>query len=289
MTTDDDPPEPGSTSRDLLVEQADAAHERAVRKLQDDVRLADRFEELEQGSRDMLFYRINRRPTAKGIRPTQPGIGNVVALRPEEGASGTEPPAEHLPEETPKIVEAPSEAEPVAQRANDTPASPQVPATSDSSGEAVTPRPVEVPGAGTTQRIAGPPVPSAYVSPAEPTESRRLSAPITILIALLAIGGLAVAFLFLRGEDPSSSTGTDGSTRTSAGSAAVATTSIGAPTPPTVPPTSTATESPVPSAPPSASAIETTSPKGDLSKPPPVRNPPDDGPRPLGGKKKVRY
>lgn len=293
MTTDDDPPEPGSTSRDLLVEQADAAHERAVRKLQDDVRLADRFEELEQGSRDMLFYRINRRPTAKGIRPTQPGIGNVVALRPEDDRAAP-PPAEQPSAEpgsqgTPSTVEAPTEAPAASQPANEPPLAAHAPAASDSSGEAVTPRPVEVPGAGSTQRIASPPVPSAYVSPAEPSESRRSSAPIAVVVALLAIGGLIVALFLLRGEDPREATVTSAPTTTSSAPAAATATSAGAPTQTNVTPTAMTTEEPTPTAPPSASAIETTTPKKNPSKPPQGQNPPDDGPRPLGGKKKVRY
>ncbi len=288
MTTDDDPPEPGSTSRDLLVEQADAAHERAVRKLQDDVRLADRFEELEQGSRDMLFYRINRRPTAKGIRPTQPGIGNVVPLKSEETqAPAPSPPGEPAPAETPKTIEVASERDTI-QREIAAPIA-QAPAPAETNGgDAMTPRPVEVPGVGSTQRIVAAPVPSAYVSPAEPSERRRSPAPIALIIAALVIGGLVVAFLFLRGDDardPTVST----STTTSAVPAVAATTTSGASA--TEAPSSTVSESipPVPSPPPSSSAIETSNPKGDLPKTPQIRKTPEDEPRPLGGKKKVRY
>jgi hypothetical protein len=290
MTTDDDPPEPGSTSRDLLVEQADAAHERAVRKLQDDVRLADRFEELEQGSRDMLFYRINRRPTAKGIRPTQPGLGNVVTLRPEDQASGTPSPAEQPKDDTRKIVEAPSPTEPAAEGAKQGATSSPEPGPSDPIGEAVTPRPVELPGAGSTQRIASPPVPSAYVSSAEPSEPRRSSAPIALLIAVIAIGGLVVTFFLLRGEDPREATETTSLTTAGSTSPAAGATSAGASVHPTAPPTPTMSEMPpAPSAPPSASAIQTSRPKDEPAKPPQGRNPPDEGPRPLGGKKQVRY
>lgn len=72
-TSDDDPPEPAA--RDHVLEQADAAHERAVRKLQDDTRLADRFHDLDHGSKDILFYRIEKKNTLRGARATSPGLG----------------------------------------------------------------------------------------------------------------------------------------------------------------------------------------------------------------------
>lgn len=77
-----DQPEPGSApeARDRLLEQADAAHDQAVRRLQDDVRLADRFQELEaeDPSKDPLFYRLRKNPTLKGVKSTAPGVGPVV-------------------------------------------------------------------------------------------------------------------------------------------------------------------------------------------------------------------
>ncbi len=74
-TSDDDPPEPAA--RDPVLEQADAAHERAVRKLQNDPRLADRFQELDHGSKDVLFYRIEKKNTLRGINATSAGLGPV--------------------------------------------------------------------------------------------------------------------------------------------------------------------------------------------------------------------
>ena len=121
MTTDDDPPEPAA--RDPLVEQADAAHEAAVRKLQGDVRLADRFEELDHGSRDVMFYRIHPRATGNGAQTTLPGLGG-----------GAEPPAPKAP------------VDPTSAEASKT-------ASEPSNSDAVTPRPVEVPGVGQTQRL----------------------------------------------------------------------------------------------------------------------------------------
>lgn len=95
----DPPTDAPAPERDPLTEEADRAHERALRELEGDARLADRMEEL-QGDKpgDPFFYDVWRKRTAKGMGT---GTPDVPAERPRGGTA-------RLPTlDAPAAVEAP--------------------------------------------------------------------------------------------------------------------------------------------------------------------------------------
>lgn len=211
----DDEPEP-SGSRDRLLEQADAAHERAVRRLQDDVRLVDRFHEAERGSKDVLLYRINKRPTQPTPlgHDTKPGLGSVIVpLRPERPSfepetveppkveptvvktterQGPEPAADPLPPSENKTALGLGPVEPASEIVAKEPAPPE-------QGDPPAPH-TESPPPGSAAPLPPVSIEPRAIDPNVPPVSRKN----LVAFALVAVVGIAITAVVLRsGPDDS--------------------------------------------------------------------------------------
>ena len=132
-------------ARDALSEQADAAHEKALRKLQGDVRLADKFETLqhtpERKLTDPFFYSVLKQPTLKGLNDAESGAPAPTAAPSLEAkdSSSVEPAALTIEPETTEARPETTEARPDASAPTSEPSAP-VPAPKQAKPKQETPR-----------------------------------------------------------------------------------------------------------------------------------------------------